>query len=154
MQSFALSLFADYHLFYIQDEAAEGDLSDNWDEAATARLLALAPGTIGVGTVRNVEVPVTIEIHEGEPAGDTAAWDHIVEASIAVASGRLMVAGCTDYLPDAKRIPLSPGCYRVRVSYGGLDTISKDGLERNDRYRLQLWPAPESELRILKQRAP
>ena len=154
MQSFALTLFADYHQFYIQDEAADDDLSDSWDDAATARLLALAPGTIGLGTVRNLEVPVTIEIHEGEPDADAAAWDHIVEASIAVASGRLVVAGCTDYLPDAKRIPLTPGSYRVRVCYGGLDTISEDGLEGNDHYRLQLWPAPEIELRILKQRAP
>jgi hypothetical protein len=31
--------------------------------------------------------------------------------------------------------------------------VSEDGLEGEDRYRLQLWPAPESELRILKQRA-
>jgi hypothetical protein len=61
MRSFALKLLADYHQFYIQDEAADGDLSDSWDDAATARLLAIAPGTIGIGTVRNAEVPVTIE---------------------------------------------------------------------------------------------
>ena len=62
MQSFALTLFADYQLFYIQDEAADGDLSDSWDAAAGARLLALAPGTIGIGTARIAEVPVTVEI--------------------------------------------------------------------------------------------
>ena len=153
MQSFALSLLADYHQFYIQDEAADGDLSDSWDDAATARLLALAPGTIGIGTVRNVEVPVTIELHEREPDADFAAWDHIVEATLSVASGPLVVAGCTDYLPDAQRIPLGPGSYRARVSYGGLDTISEDGLEGDDRYRVQLWRAPEIAPRILKQRA-
>jgi hypothetical protein len=154
MQSIALSLLADYHQFYIQDEAADGDLSDAWDAAATARLLALAPGTIGIGTVRNVEVPVVIEIHERAPEADFAAWDHVVEAAISVASGRLVVAGCTDYLPDAKRIPLAPGSYRARISYGGLDTVSEDGLEGEDRYRVQLWGAPESEVRIVKQRAP
>ena len=117
------------------------------------RSLALAPGTIAVATLGAAEVPVAIEIHEDEPVGDAAAWDHVVEASIAVASGRLVVAGCTDYLPDAKRIAVAPASYRVRISYGGLDTVSEDGLEGEDRYRLQLWPAPESELRILKQRA-
>jgi hypothetical protein len=153
MQSFALTLFADYHQFYIKDEAAQGDLSDCWDAAASARLLALAPGTIGVGTVRDVEVPVTIEIYDREPDADVAAWDHVVEAGLSVASGPLVVAGCTDYLPDAKRIPLAPGNYRVRISYGGLETVSEDGLEAADRYRLQLWPAPAAEPRIVKQRA-
>jgi hypothetical protein len=109
MQSFALTLFADYRLFYIKDEAADGDLSDSWDDRTTARLLAIAPGTIGVGTVRNTEVPVTIELYEREPEADFAAWDYIVEAALSIASGPLVVAGCTDYLPDAKRIPLAPG---------------------------------------------
>jgi hypothetical protein len=151
MQSFALSLLAD-HQFYIQDEAADGDLSDSWDDAATARLLAIAPGTIGIGTVRNTEVPVTIEIHEQEPAADFAASDQIVEATLMVASGPLVVAGCPDYLPDAKRIALAPGVYRVRVSYGGLDTVSEDGLDGNDRYRVQVWPGSASDVRIAKQR--
>jgi len=69
-----------------------------------------------------------------------------------VASGPLVVAGCPDYLPDAKRIALAPGVYRVRVSYGGLDTVSEDGLDGNDRYRVQVWPGSASDVRIAKQR--
>lgn len=63
-----------------------------------------------------------------------------------------MIAGCTDYFPDAMRIEVTPGTYRVRVCYGALDTLSANGLEGDDRYRLQLWPAPSSGVRILKQR--
>ena len=58
MKSFELSLFADYFQFYIQDEAVTGDLSKAWNEETTSRLLAMAPGTIGIGT----DVPVTVEI--------------------------------------------------------------------------------------------
>lgn len=152
MKSFELALFADYFQFYIQDEAAKGDLSEAWSEEATDRLLAIAPGTVGIGTVRNMEVPVRVEIREHEPEGDFSKWDHVVEASLDVASDRVVIAGCTDYFPDAKRIEVAPGNYRVRVSYGALDTLSEDGLSGDDHYRLQLWPASSTVVRILKQR--
>ncbi len=152
MKSFELSLFADYSQFYIQDEPASGDLSAAWTEEATDRMLAIAPGTVGIGTVRNMDVPVTVQLLEREPDDDTANWDHVVEASIDVTSERIVIAGCTDYFPDAMRIDTAPGTYRVRASYGGLDTLSEDGLEGDDRYRLQLWPAPLIAVRVVKQR--
>jgi len=133
MKSLELSLFADYFPFYIQDETATGDLSQAWNEEATERLLAIAPGTVGIGTVRNMYVPVTVDILEEEPDDDSAKWDHVVEAGLDVASGRIVIAGCTDYFPDTMRIEVPPGSYRVRVSYGGLDTLSEDGLDGDDR---------------------
>lgn len=120
MTLFELSLFADYFQFYIQDEAADGDLSQAWNEEATDRLLAVAPATVGIGTVRNTNVPVTVEICEDEPEDDSAEWDHVVETSLDVESGRIVVAGCSDYFPDAKRIEVVPGSYRVRASYCAL----------------------------------
>ncbi len=62
-----LSLFADYFQFYLQDERADGNLGDSWGEDATARNLAVAPGTVGVGTFRNVDVPVTVDVLETAP---------------------------------------------------------------------------------------
>jgi hypothetical protein len=153
MPHYDLELFADYFQFYVQDEPANGDLSGAWSNEAVARLLAVAPGVVGVGTVRNMDVPVTIEIHSVEPLADLEASDHVVECSLLVKSGRIVAAGCTDYFPEAKRIDLPSGTYRVRVSYSGLGSLSADGLEGNDRYRLQLWQAPEVEPSVLKQRA-
>jgi hypothetical protein len=148
-----LELFADYYQFYVQDEPANGDLSRAWSDEAVARLLAVAPGVVGVGTVRNMDVPVTIEILSNEPPADFEVSDHVVECSLLVKSGRIVAAGCTDYFPEAKRIDLPSGTYRVRVSYSGLGSLSSDGLEGNDRYRLQLWQAPAVEPSVLKQRA-
>jgi hypothetical protein len=153
MKSVEFSLFADYFQFYIQDETAVGDLSSSWIEEAVARGLAIAPGTIGIGTVRNMHVPVTIEIHDQKPDDDFDNWDHVVEAALEVTSGRIVAAGCTDYFPDAKRIELPSGSYRVRVSYGALDTLSKDGLSGDDHYRVQLWPGSPTTVQILKQRS-
>jgi hypothetical protein len=145
-------LFADYFQFYLQDEAVEGDLSHSWTEEAVSRLLAVAPGIVGVGTVRNMEVPVTLEILAKEPDLDLDAWEHVVECSLQVTGSRLVIAGCTDYFPDAARIPVEPGSYRVRACYADLDALSDDLLEGNDRYHLQLWPAPPLPVTLRKAR--
>jgi hypothetical protein len=148
-----LSLFADYSQFYLQDECADGNLGDSWSEDATARNLAVAPGTIGVGTARNVHVPVTVEVLEAAPPSEFGAADLVTEASMDVPSGRIVIAGCTDYFPDARRIDVRPGRYRVRVHYSGMATVSKNRLEREDRYYVVLWRNDESiEPRVLHDR--
>lgn len=151
-QRFEFKLFADYFQFYLQDESASGDLSQCWTSEAVDRLLALAPGTIGVGTVRNMEVPVVVEIGDGDPTDDLSAWDQVNECSIDVPSGRLVIAGCTDYFPDATRIELSPGTYRVRIYYGNLASLSDDGAEGDGHYRIFLWAATHVPLKVVKQR--
>jgi hypothetical protein len=148
--SFELSLFADYHQFYLQDEPASGDLSRSWDAEAMTRLLAVAPDVIGVRTARNMIVPVKVKILDSSPPDDFTFWDQVVEASINISSGRVVIAGCTDYFPDAMCIPVEPGIYRVRIYYGGLASISEDGLEGEDHYQVVLWPEKYSAPKILK----
>jgi hypothetical protein len=143
-----LQLFADYFQFYLQDEPASGDLSDAWSQEAVDRLLAIAPGVVGVGTVSNGDVPVTVEVLGACPPDDSAAFDQVNECTLVVTQGPLVVAGCTDYFPDATRIPAQPGTYRVRVSYRITDAPSAQEL-----YRLQLWPSPAIEPTVVKSRA-
>lgn len=154
-REFKYKLFADYFQFYLQDETVDGNLGDSWTGEATDRLLAVAPGTVGVGTVRNMTVPVTVELCDSEPKSDLTSWDHVVECSLEVHSGAIVIAGCTDYFPDAARIKVENGLYRVRVSYGSLDTVSEDGLKGSDKYRVQLWlkKGPAIKPRVIKQRA-
>lgn len=151
-EKYEFELFADYHQFYLQDEKADGDLSDRWTEQATSDLLALAPQIIGVGTVREMNVPATIEIHDSEPKEDAISWEQINECSIEIPSGKIVVAGCTDYFPDAARILVEPGTYRARIYYGDLDTLSEDGLDGNDKYKIALWRDEAVEPKVLKRR--
>src|SRR5262249_4525935 len=142
-QHHELSIFADYHQFYLQDEAADGNLSDCWTDEAVRRLLALTDGTIGVGTVDNNDVDVTIDILSSAPALDLDAWEHVTECSLAVPSGKIVVAGCTDYFPDARRIAVTPGVYRARISL--ISPVSENlGADVRERCRIQLWQSSEA----------
>jgi hypothetical protein len=154
MQRHELQLFADYHQFYLQDDDPKyGDLSEAWTDEATKRLLAVAPHVVGVGTVRNVDVPVTIEVHKSRPIIDMSTWDQVNLAPLHIDTGRIAVAGCTDYLPDALRVRVRPGAYDVLVCYSGLGTVSDDGLKGADSYWIALYPGSTPTVTVLKERA-
>lgn len=141
MQTIELHLFADYHQFYLQDDDIRfGDLSNAWTPEATKRLLAVGDHVVGVGTARNMNVPVHISIDSELPKLDPDAWDKINSASLACDTGRIVVAGCTDYFPDAKRLYVAPGIYDVLVAYRNLKSLSEDGLEGDDSYHIFLAP--------------
>jgi hypothetical protein len=153
VDTYEFELFADYFQFYLQDDdAAIGNLSDAWTEEATANLIAVAPGTVGIGTARNMTVPVVIEIRRAKPGDSLDEWDHVVEAGLTIRSGALVVAGCTDFFPDAARLPLAPGEYRVRLYAAGLRSVSPDGLEGDDRYRVVIWPGNAAHLPVVLKR--
>jgi hypothetical protein len=151
-EKYEFELFADYHQFYLQDEQADGDLSDSWTEQATTDLFALTLGTIGIGTASNRDVPVTVEVHNSEPENDFDEWDRIIECSIDVPSGKIVVAGCTDYFPDAARISVEPGVYQARVFYGELDDLSEYDCGGNDKYKIALWLGETINPKVIKRR--
>ena len=149
-------LFADYSQFYLQDEGVvNDDHSGAWSQEAVDRMLAVSPGSIIVGTVRNMTVPVTVRIFQTEPdiLSNLNNIGQINECDLVTNSNKLVLSGCTDYLPDALRIDVEKGIYRARVYYGNLDTISEDGLEGDDFYEIHFWPTDKQrELKILKDR--
>jgi hypothetical protein len=150
MATHHFELVADYHQFYLQDEAVDGDLSESWTPEAMDARVALAPGKVGIRTARNMTVPVEVVIADAPPRDDLTQWDHVTQASIDVQSGRLVIAGCTDYFPDAARLTLAPGTYALRAYFGGLGTLDETGLEGDDHYRIVLWPDVPQERRTLK----
>ncbi|WP_406503794.1 hypothetical protein [Streptomyces sp. NBC_01602] len=152
-----LTLFADYFQIHVSDADSGGDLSDAWTDQAVADHLAVAQGALGIGTAVNVNVSVTVFILPQEPSDDSSEFDHVVEASLDVSLGRLMVLGCTDYAPDAATFEVPSGWNRVRVSRSNLaraaqaDIDSDESPETTEKMRIQVWPAPESAAKIIKQ---
>ena len=144
-------VYASYHQFYVADAEAEPRSDLVWDGQGLERHLGVAEGLMAVGTVAHGIVPVRIEIWDEEPRGGLDEWDHVVEASLGVCSGRVALAtveGPADIAP----VEVDPGCYRIRSAASGLDAA--DEVDGGDRYRLQLWLAPSRDPEVLKWWAP
>jgi hypothetical protein len=43
-----------------------------------------------------------------------------------------------------------PGHYQVALLYGGLDTLSEDGLQGKDQYHVLLWLGPARPLSVVR----
>lgn len=142
-------VFADYHQFYLWDHERAPDTALDYDDEDCRRRIKAAPFLVVIQPERNMVVPVELEIAEGPPGDPLDGWDHVAEASLDLPSGRLEIHECTGGSLDI--LSIAPGCYRVRAHHGGLDTISEDGLDGDDRYRLVLWPASPGPVVVLKQ---
>ncbi|MCH7230671.1 hypothetical protein L0U85_07375 [Glycomyces sp. L485] len=151
-----LELFADYHQIHLLDENTEADFGDLWTATAMQNSVAVGADALAIGTEVNVTVAVTVELHTRAPGLDADQFDNVVEASVKAASGRLVVLGCTDYFPEAHRIPVEPGWVRVRTSRWNLRKaaqaahLSDDNGETMERLRIQVWPGPRRQLAVIK----
>lgn len=160
MISAELELFADYYQIHLFDDGSAADLGDAWTDEAVLDHLAVAADAMAVGTTVNVNVAVTLEVLEAAPEDDSAEFDHVVEGSLQVPSGRLVVMGCTDYEPEAARFVVAAGPVRVRAARSNLaeaerlDIDSDDDPATMERLRLQVWPAPLNDPVVIKRWKP
>ncbi|MEO7112737.1 MAG: hypothetical protein ABI183_19985, partial [Polyangiaceae bacterium] len=133
-----MKLYADYRQIHVCTDESKGDLGDAWTAQATDDRVAAAGDIVGIATENVADVDVQVEILREPPP--LTKGDHITEASINLGD-TLVVLGCTDYLPDAKRWKVAPGTWRVRSTH--------TNLEKHERIRLQLWPAKKAKPRVL-----
>ncbi|MFF7964911.1 hypothetical protein ACFZC3_06040 [Streptomyces sp. NPDC007903] len=146
MTTTQLQLFADYFQLHVMDEDAQDDLGEAWTKEAVSDALAVSERALGIRTESNMDVAVMVELLGHPPGDDTDAFEHVVEASIQVPSGRIAVLGCTDYLPDAARFEVPAGFVRVRASRANPGDVR----EAIEQVHLQIWPAPHSAPAVLK----
>ncbi|WP_308368686.1 hypothetical protein [Streptomyces sp. ISL-36] len=138
------------------DDGSEGDVSDVWTEQAVLDGLGVTEDALAIGTAVNVTVAVSVHVLEERPDDDSDDFDHVVEASLNLTSGRLVVLGCTDYLPGAARFDMPAGWTRIRASRRNLAAAVHAGMgsdeapETTEQLRLQAWPAPYSQPHIIK----
>jgi hypothetical protein len=142
-----VEVFADYHQFYLWDPAKTTEAPTDYSDADVKRRIKAGRHVVVIQPERDMSVPVEIEIHDVEPPFEAEEWDHIAEASLHLESGQFQVHQCT--LGPVADFAVAPGWYRVRSFHGGLGTV--DGLEGDDYYRVVLWPAPPSDISVIKQ---
>ncbi|MEU4728831.1 hypothetical protein [Streptomyces sp. NPDC023588] len=151
-----LELFADYFQIHVLDEESEGDFSDVWNERTVLEGLGVLEDALAIGTSVNDTVAVSVDLLAARPDDDSDDFDHVVEASFHVPSGRLVLMGCTDYLDGAARFDVPAGRIRARASRRNLAAAvrwleSDEESQATEEVRLQTWPAPFSAPRIVKQ---
>jgi len=144
-----IEVFADYHQFYLWDASMGRQAPSDFTPEDVERKVRIAANVVVVQPVRNMDVQVVVEVHASDPGVALDAWDHVAECSVDLPNGKLEIHECTGGPKLA--IDVAPGTYAVRALFGGLGTLSDDGLDGSDRYVLQLWPAPTRPLTIQKQ---
>lgn len=118
-------------------------MPDDYTDEIIARRLMVGPHGLIVHTARNTTVPVCVERHQRRPEPDCGAFQHVVEAGFTYPTGRLVLAGLMDDSAAASRLPVRAAAIGALASFVGLDTLDEFGLEGDDRYPVQLWPAAE-----------
>ncbi|QRP44058.1 hypothetical protein [Amycolatopsis sp. FDAARGOS 1241] len=142
-----LVIHADQRQFSLRDKTAWLPGDGGWsDEAVTSHRVAVEPSSLAVATARSDLVEADLTLHPAEPPL-LADAEHVVEADLAVPSGRLTVAGPADYPGQEHVLDLAPGRYRVRVSYveGEPPATTWNEHEYGEHYRyvVDLWPSAE-----------
>ncbi len=144
-----LEIVADYCQFYVWDGGVDPQAPEVWSEADVQRAVKVAEHVVVVCPIRNMSVPVELEVSTSEPSYDLEAHDHVVLCSLRISSGCLQVHECTG--GEKLRLSVAPGVYKVLVLFSNLGALSADGLEGKDRYRVVLWPGVDGPLQVLKQ---
>ncbi|MBO2564361.1 hypothetical protein [Shewanella algae] len=64
------------------DAEADDDISEIWTDEALNLKLGILPNTLAIGTFRNVDVPVELEVREKKPEVDFDEWVHVSKATL------------------------------------------------------------------------
>jgi len=146
VQHASIEVFADYHQFYVQDGGVNPPAPEDWTDKDVANRVKVALNVAVICPVRDMSVPVEIELHDCEPNDPREEWDHVVYCSLALPTGHLQVHECTgDAVLDWR---IRPGEYRLLVLFGGLAEISDDGLTGQDHYKVLVWPGALAPLSV------
>lgn len=148
-RQFAFDVFADFHQFYVQDGGIFPDAPTDWTDDDIQRRVKAIEHVVVICPLRNMAVPVVLELHDSEPVVNQSDYDHVVRCSLELPTGELQVYECTG--GEVLRQSVAPGRYAVLALFSGLSTIDEMGLEGDDTYRLLLWPTASAlPLSVLK----
>jgi hypothetical protein len=153
MARYYFNVLADYFMIDLLDDGADWPEPIVKEEDVSDRVI-VSDGAITLMTARNMSVPLLLEIGASPPGetvySDIETWDHVVECSIRIKSGRLAIWGNGEYYPDCPKVGVEPGIYQARIFHGGLTTLSEDGLDGNDVYWVLLTPGQPIEKKVIR----
>ncbi|WP_157598037.1 MULTISPECIES: hypothetical protein [unclassified Rhizobacter] len=136
-QTVVFEVFADYNQFYVQDGGIFPDAPTDWTDVDVERRAKAAANVLVICPLRNATVPVTLEVFDSAPTIDLAGYDHVIRCSLDLPTGNLQVHECTGGEVYSRAVP--PGTYTVLALFSGLNSLSENGLDGEDSYRLVIW---------------
>jgi hypothetical protein len=133
---------ADFHQFYLMDDDVQPPIPEAVTDQDMAARVRVAPSIAVLHTTVEGIVPVTLQVGQAKPRDDSSHWDHVVEFSVDVPSGRLVVAGCVSYLPECPRVSVPAGSLRGRASFRTSPS--------SEQCRISLWPGSIEATHVIK----
>lgn len=144
-------VFADYHQFFIVDAKYCEETPTLFSDLDCERRVFVGDFCVVLQPERNMDVPVRVLIYDREPSFKSKDWDHIAEAYVDLPTGILRLNTIHECYGEMN---VSPGRYRIRFLGGGFSTIAKIGVDGNDYYQCELWPAQSTDVNVIKQFTP
>ncbi len=146
-----LKFFTEYYQFYIldKDSKAETDSKNFWTPQADVAKIAVEEGILGITVGKYAEIDVEVNVLETQKSQrNFDEFEHIVEASIDVPSGVLLIQNCTSF-ETILELNLAPQTYAVRCYSAKLSSIEGD--VGDDFYVIEIWATEKFERKVLKQ---
>lgn len=141
VQVLEFMLFAEYFQFNIQDAETDDTLPVHWEADDQENMVLVGDRVVGVRTVREVDVPVSLELLDSKPDDEENidSFDHVIECSLLLESGKLIITATSEDVYEAQRLDVEAGTYGVRIYWSKLDEIDGEGFEGNDEYLIRMW---------------
>jgi hypothetical protein len=110
----ALRMRPAYRQFYLLDAGECPLYPEDVEDADIQRGAKVARFLVAIYSRSEAEVALSIV----DDVSDIKAheWEHIVEVPLELPSGTVIVATPETFLPDAQRISMEPGSYRVSIA--------------------------------------
>ena len=151
----ALEVDVDYGQFYLFDAGlgmANPEGADFFEDAWLMEHRCSSIGSSAIVLTMAQHGPTAVEVlavDDVADSADPAAWDHVVEISLGVPSGRLGVIGWESTGP-VDFLDVVPGDSIVRILWGGLEqaALTIDG--SGEHLRIEVRPGAPSPSRVLR----
>ena len=150
----ALEVDVDYGQFYLFDgelQTANPEGADFFEDPwlMEHRCTSIGSSAIVLTSAHHGPTPVEIVAVDDADAADPAAWDHVVEMSMEISSGRLGVIGW-DSTGPVNVLDVAPGDNIVRILWGGLEKAERADDGSGERLRIEVRPGPPSPSQLIR----
>lgn len=152
MRSEKLDFETQYNQFYLSSDNGDAALSNviDWTDQSYEDRLGAFENFLVIFSESYGHIKGDLLILKSEKeSSNIKAFDHVVEGPLNITSGVLQILDCPGSFKQLE-IPLTPGQYRVKVSFSNMAGYDSDEAESNDKCTIEIWPGNDLAVKVLK----